>query len=88
MPCCNTMEHKRGPLERVGNAIADGDDEVEVSGIEQPPFETLVFLDAACPDDLDLEADDFLDGELLHTLSQLPARTLCAEPGRMVKCWE
>lgn len=42
MPCCNTMEHKRGPLERVGNMVADGDDEVEVSGVEQPPFETPV----------------------------------------------
>ena len=47
MPCYDTVEHERGPLERVGNMVARGDDEVEVSSVEQPPLETMVLTPLA-----------------------------------------
>ena len=58
MLCHKAVEDERGSLEWIGYAVAEGDDEVEVSGIEEPALEAPVFLNAACPDDLDLVADD------------------------------
>ena len=73
MPRHKTVEDERRSLERVRDIVTRGDDKVEVSRIEEPPLEALIFLDAACPDDLYLVADDLFDRELFHTLSQFPS---------------
>ena len=47
VPCHKAVEDERGSLEWIGYAVAEGDDEVEVSGIEDPALEAPVLTPLA-----------------------------------------